>query len=155
MAKRIISFILIIVAFGSCKIRNITYTYLAIIDDKKQRFRIRIPNEYEISPFFSDQSANSKLFLFPDSSYVYISQGKLSDSPNYANVEDAINKGNYLMRDDSVLIFQSFKNNRAWKEIRIRDDIWIGYINVTANNVVKFDKGIYRALLKIKKKDDE
>ena len=59
------------------------------------------------------------------------------------------------MRDDSIFIFQSFKNNRAWKEIRIRDDIWFGYINVPANNVVKFDKGIYRALPKMKKKDNE
>ena len=155
MVKSIVGFILLIIAFGSCKVRNTTYTYMALIDDKQQRFIFRIPNEYDLSPLISDQSANSRAFLFPDSSLLYISQGKLTDSPNYVDVEVALSKGNFLMRDDSIFIFQSFSNNKAWKEIIIRDDIWFGYINVPANNVVKFDKGIYRALPKMKKKDDE
>ncbi len=152
MAKTIAGIMLFVIAFGSCKVRNITYTYAAVIDGKQQRYSFRIPKEYEISPFFSDQSTNSKLFLFPDSSYLYISQGKLADSPNYALVEDAINSGNFLIRDDTVFIFQSYTNNRAWKEIRIRDDIWFGYCNIPANSIVKFDKAIYRALPKMKKK---
>jgi len=122
------------------------------MNGKIKIIKFTIPSHYEYSPFLSDQNSNSKIFIYPDSSLFYISQGPVRFSPNYGNIEAAINYDEYLMREDSIFFFQSIENGLAWKEIRIQNELWFGYANVRADMIKRFDKGINNAMPNLKRK---
>jgi hypothetical protein len=141
----LVAFVLMAVSQADqSKMETIKYATYEQVDGKEKKviYCLKVPRGGKQLTVFGSHEKEQEV-LYPDSSYIYITNdAKAGSHLNYNNVA-RLDKGAYARKllEDTVLLEGVQPDGRFWKEDKL-GNIVVGYVNVTASQKSRYDASL-------------